>query len=240
MFGDQIDNQIKEYAIACFPDESCGLIIDSEYHPMKNLHPHKEDNFFVSPHEYPLDGSLQAVVHSHTRVKRNIPSWVDVQGQINTAVTWGLVSVTEDLNTSEVLWWGKDVPIPPLIGRPFRLGPSGSDGAGDCFALVRDYFKLERGIDIQDHARDEAWERKGTENFYIQKFESWGFERIPKEMIEPGDGCLIQFPREKIPKHAAIYVGNGLILHHRRNCLSGREPITRYQEYITCWLRYVG
>ena len=37
---------------------------------------------------------------------------------------------------------------PPLIGREFRHGASGSDDKGDCYALIKDWYFLEKGVKI--------------------------------------------------------------------------------------------
>lgn len=87
--------------------------------------------------------------------------------------------------------------------------------------MVRDYFELERGIVLPDFERNELWWERG-ENLYLENFKRAGFSEVPVEELAPGDGILFQV-RAPVINHAAIYLGDDIILHHVMNRLSRRD-----------------
>ena len=124
---------IREDAIERYPHEACGLIVDSVYRPYRNLHPEPETAFRISPQAWVAAskrGEIQAVVHSHVNGSAE-PSAADIQGQIDSNVPWVIV-LTDGEVAGDPWAWGDALEPPPLIGRQFRHGPSGTDGKGDC------------------------------------------------------------------------------------------------------------
>lgn len=234
---DHLTEQIQAHALSVWPEESCGLVIDGAYHPKQNIASNPLDAWAIDRKEYPLNGQLQAIVHSHPRGNL-APSKRDMEQQISSGVPWGLVAISSDRHPSNVLWWGNGISVPPLIGRDYRHGPSGSDGRGDCYALIRDYYQTERGITIPEYPRDLDSFAKG-ENLYEDNFSAAGFERVNSRDLQPGDVVLAQI-RCQVTNHGGIYVGKGLWLHHLMDRPSRRDPIVRYQSFITHVLRYRG
>lgn len=245
IFSFEIEETIRDHAAMCYPEESCGFIINGMYVPKINHAPSGE--FIIPPEEWPLDGTvIQAVIHSHPKGSTT-PSRVDMQGQIQTGVTWGIISLELDPDTGEfhfsnIMYWGPMVETPPLIGRPFRHGPSGSDGAGDCFALVKDYYKT-KGIEVPEFPRDAEWWSNGGD-MYRDNFDQVGFKRISEYELQEGDAFLCQI-MSPVPNHAGIFLNNpedgiAVILHHLMNRLSRREPANIYRHCITHILRYDG
>lgn len=259
---------IKQHAIDCWPKESCGLIINGEYHPKTNTwvpdpdKPEEKEGFDIPAEEYPLDG-YDALIHSHPyECIINDPDWTseeqhnniltpskfDMEYQISSAKPWGIVSVGKDssdqLVTSEILFFGDSLEPPPLLQRPFRSGPSGSDGRGDCYALIRDWYKIERGIRIKEFPRDHLWytEKEHAGNMYLENFENAGFVRISFDELEIGDVILmsVRSLEPGMVNHGGVYIGNGLILHHLQRRCSLRDPFMRWQKHITHYLRYEG
>ena len=240
MYPREVENQFKEYAKAEYPLEACGFVLyqngEHVFAPKKNISGNPKNEFEIDPLEYPLDGSLVAVVHSHPNGKRE-PSKSDMEGQLATNVAWGIV-VTAPEFVSEILWWGRGVQTPGLMARPFRHGPSGSDGGGDCYALIKDWYLLNRNIQLPEFPRTPDWWENG-ESMYVDGFKSAGFEQISESEIVPGDVFLSQV-RSKVPNHGGIYLGAGLVFHHLHNRLSKRDTLPRWKKYVTCWLHYVG
>lgn len=235
-----VEADAKSHAISEYPKESCGVVIDGQYIPCENVADDPLGKFAISPASYPLDRPLQAVIHSHPDGKLE-PTKSDMQGQLDSDVPWGLLTVNVDGVTSKVIWWGDGVPIPPLKGRPFRWGPSGSDGGGDCYALIKDWYKVERNIDLPEYPRSFAWWENG-EAMYLENFAAAGFREITQREMEVGDIVLMKLPAKMpTPNHAAIYLGptQGM-LHHVQNRLSRQENITPWLKNITHFLRYEG
>lgn len=234
---------IKADAVARYPEEACGLIINDEYVPKRNTHESPKDFFRIDRDDYPTNGSLQAVVHSHPDAKKGVePSIEDMHGQLAAGIPWGLVSVWKDA-ISEVMFWGDGLPVPDLIGRQFRSGPSGTDGRGDCYAMLRDFYRTEMGFIIKEYPRDDTWwathDREQQGDMYRENFADAGFKQIDESELQYGD-CLLMAIRANKPNHAAIYLGNGLMLHHLAHRLSRREPANPYKRMITHYLRYDG
>jgi len=236
MFHPDIIQAFKTHALSEYPREACGFVVDGKFLAKQNVSADPYRTFEIAAAEYPLDKELQAVLHSHPDGRLE-PSASDIQGQLDTAVPWGLVTV-QNGQVSEPLFWGPGVPIPPLVGRKFRSGPSGSDGMGDCYALIRDYYRLEKGIELKDYPRDEDWYSQG-QNLYLDHFADCGWARITEKEMQPGDVFLMQI-RSPVPNHGGIYLGKGLGLHHLVQALSRHENISRYRKLITHFMRYVG
>lgn len=58
----------KQHAIEQAPKESCGIVVNDEYHPCTNISDTPEDNFAIHPKDFlkaRLKGKLQYIVHSH-------------------------------------------------------------------------------------------------------------------------------------------------------------------------------
>ncbi|PHM45224.1 peptidase P60 [Xenorhabdus miraniensis] len=120
--------------------------------------------------------------------------------------------------------------IKPLLGRPFV------HGIWDCFSIVRDWYQLERGIEIPNFARSDGWWNRG-ENLYLKNYASAGFVECSDE-LQVGDVIIMQVQANE-PNHAGVYIGEGLMLHHMYGQLSNRVPYDGYwQERTIKILRY--
>jgi len=84
---------------------------------------------------------------------------------------------------------------------------------------------------------DEWWKR--GENLYLDNFASVGFVAIDAADIEAGD-CFLMQVASSVPNHAAVYLDDGLILHHLQGRLSSRDVYGGYWQKITTHtLRYI-
>jgi len=236
MFKDAVD-QFKEYAKLMYPAEACGYVVDDEFVPCRNISSSPQHHFEISPTEYPVDG-LQAVLHSHTNGNKS-PSKEDMEGQVRSAKPWGISTVSDSGIVSDPIWWGNGIEIPPIKNRPYRWGPSGSDGAGDCYALIKDWYKLEKDIDLPEFPRQWDDYQHPEWNMYLDNFKSAGFEEVYQDEAERGDVILMKIPvMMEWPNHAGIYLGptEGMI-HHLINRPSNQESVTRWVKNITHFLR---
>lgn len=155
-----------------------------------------------------MQGEIVALVHSHPG---GLPwlSEADRRLQIKSALSWWLVCRGEI---------HKFRCVPHLTGRRFEHGVT------DCYTLFRDAYHLA-GIDMPDFEREDDWWRNG-QNLYLDNMEATGFYRISLPSAQPGDILLCCFGAS-VANHAAIYCGNGELLHHLPEQLSKRE---RYSE----------
>ncbi len=107
--------------------------------------------------------------------------------------------------------------VPHLTGRCFEHGVT------DCYTLFRDAYHLA-GIEMPDFHRGDDWWRNG-QNLYLDNMEATGFYRVALTEAQPGDVLLCCFGAS-VPNHAAIYCGDGGLLHHIPEQLSKRERYT--------------
>jgi proteasome lid subunit RPN8/RPN11 len=230
---------IQAHALATYPEEACGVIKDGQYVRCRNVAAAPRLSFRIAARRLASLMPVEAIVHSHPDGPDS-PTADDMRQQIATAVPWIIVS-TDGRNCTEPFIFGDGGPVPPLVGRGFRHGVT------DCYALIRDAFRIERTILLPEFPREwEWWLQDG--DLYRDGFAEAGFRRLKEnESPQPWDVFLAQTPRSSVPNHGGIYVGDGLILHHLTarhpvdpTRLSAREPGSRWQAHVTHWLRYQG
>ncbi len=237
MFAPAVLDAIQQDAIRRYPEESCGAVTPHGYLPLDNFAEDKRRQFDCSRacDELQIAGELLAVVHSHPDGPAG-PSAHDIASQRSMDLPWGLV-MSDGTVASRPFFWGDSLTPPPLLGREFRHGPSGTDGRGDCGALIRDWFRLERGLLIPDFPRDDEWWKAGKD-LYAQHFSEAGFVLANREDPRLGDVALIQFRSKDVANHGGIYVGGGLLLNNLEGRLSREEPILGWAKHVRLWLRH--
>lgn len=252
----------RQHAQIEAPNESVGIVIDDgEYVPLANVHHDPVNAFAISvDDEEKYADQIKAVIHSHCIPARQYgahdgplmagPSIADMTQQAVMGCPWGLVTVIDKTSHECVLWWGDGVPVAPLVGRPFVTGIYDCYSAGrdayrtDAFGFVKERWGVD-AIELPDFPRNATWwidrDENGNprvpQNLFLDNFMAAGFKQISRDDLLPGDGLLMQYGAS-IVNHAAIYLGNGEIFHHLRGRLSRREPVSRWVEYTTNYLRY--
>lgn len=225
-----IKEAILTHAEKEFPRECCGVIIlvkgRQKYIPCRNTSI-TNDNFSIAPEDWAAaedKGDITAVVHSHCNIPPE-PSQADLVGCEKSGLPWIIVSWPL-VQFNEILPTGYEA---PLIGREF------CHGVLDCYALVRDYYKQEVHIDLPDFMREDEWWLK-NQNLYLDNFEKADFVRV--DNLQPNDGILMQVMSD-VPNHAAVYLGNNLLLHHVMQRLSCREVYGGYwHKHTYCIVRH--
>lgn len=257
---DDLHAEMQAHALAVWPEEACGLVLQAQhgpargqtlYLPCQNVSPTPRETFRISP-ELMAESwdKVLAVFHSHTDLDSEAPSKADMQAQIDSALPWGLCA-TDGKSATKPYFWGPGVAIPPLIGRGFRHGPSGSDGRGDCWALCSDFYKQAFALEIAEVPRSPNWWLDTREDLCRQAYAERGFSIVHTGSDFPGDDVAVGdlffiATSGRVPHHCAVYQGNGLILTHwgsdgrdaRRERRSIAEPLTRWRRYVTHQLRH--
>ena len=237
-----LQTEIQQYMISKFPHEACGLIVDGAFVPIENIHPDPALHFEMPGETLALYPNAQAAIHSHTN-GRIEPTIADMESQISCGLPFGLMTCNEEAAT-KIYLWGDQLTPPPLIGRQFRSGPSGTDNKGDCYAIIRDYYRLEKNIMLAEFPRDFKWWSNpdaNDKNMYLEGFAKAGFVEISQSEIEPGDVILMRVASPtKQPNHGAVYIGNNQILHHVQDRLSRRDLVNSFLKMSTHYLRYNG
>jgi proteasome lid subunit RPN8/RPN11 len=221
---------VRIHAEAEAPREACGLAVREEpdhqltYFACKNL-ARETEHFVIDPTGYARcedAGEIVAIVHSHV-FEPPEPSMADLTGIEASGLPWLIVN-------HPVGTWCVTGPsgfVAPLTGRPFV------HRVHDCYSLVRDYYAT-LGIHLNDYTRSWGWwEGANGPDLYRQNFEVEGFVQIAssfedaRHALRASDLVLmnIRAPREN---HMAVYLGDGVLLHHLIGQLSRREA---YQEF---------
>lgn len=238
MFGAEVDAAVKAHALAEYPREACGLVIDGSFVPFANVlrDPHDVltdpySHFQLPAGAWPTDGrKVQAVVHSHCAPwHMRQPSGSDAAGQIETDVPWGIV-LCDGKECTDILWWGDFRLDDPLIGAQYMWIVS------DCWSVIRRWHWQKRGVKRPDFPRDyEAF--RGGESLFLQWCEAAGLEPIQEHEIADGDVVFMAI-RSSVPNHCAVICDGGLMLHHLPDRLSCREPFGRWRRLKTHQFRF--
>lgn len=239
---------IAQHAIAEYPRECCGLVVvragEEVYVQCRNLAEKPTEHFVMSPQDYAVaedSGQVVAVVHSHPGAAAR-PSMTDKATCETSGIdTWFIVAlgVQGDGSIAVDDWceFGPSGYMPPLLGREF------SHGTLDCFTLIRDYYRIERGVTLPDFPRVDKWWEDGASNLYIDNYEKAGFTNLGPD-VEPqeGDVLLMQIrSKNGVPNHAGVFLKGGILLHHMYGQLSGRTVWGgMWAQCLRGVLRYVG
>ncbi len=220
MLNLQLKNEIRDYARNNIGAEICGLIIlsNNEYKVFKcrNISYYHEDSSIISPIDFvkaERQGKIVAQFHS--------------QENENTSITDNLTAFNHNLY-SIIYSWKVDqfyIILPELKGYLFK---DFNIGINDCFTLVRDYYKEELDILIENYSRNENWYIENPTYIYDCFKKNGQFIEINKNDIRKND--IILFGKDGNIGHLAIYQGKNLILHHPRNSKSVIEDMNHLWE----------
>lgn len=242
MFEPRVLDAIQRHALSTWPQECCGVVTSAGYEPLANLHETPETNFRLAPEidERVAAGEILAVVHSHPLLSPDEPTWpsmADQQQQLAMGIPWGLCVVRNPEWAELPFFWGEGIPAQALMPRDFRWGPTGSDGKGDCFALLRDYYRQHLGLEIADVPRHADWINDDGPNLYLEGIRQAGFTPIAMDELREHDAILMALLSSGRPNHAGIYLGNGFILHHLQNRMATREGFHHWRRGAVMYLR---
>lgn len=206
----------EAHAREAAPQEACGLFAvvrgREQYIRCRNIALAPEVNFAIDPLDWARvedRGQITAVFHSHPSTSAT-PTPADRAACDQLGMPWRVFSpVASQWFTMLPAGWRE-----PLEGRDWRWGEA------DCWSLVRDWFWLERRIELPD------WQRPSVAEFVAAPmfdgcWREAGFTEAADE-IQIGD-CIL-FDRRGIGSdHVAVYVGDSMILHHVVGEKSRRE-----------------
>lgn len=96
-----------------------------------------------------------------------------------------------------------------LVHRPFLFG------VRDCYAIVRDFYRINFDMELIDFARPKDWQ-SDNHDLIRRCYERDGFEMITDwkaKDLRPGD-ILCMAIGESCPNHLAVFVGDNKVVHH--------------------------
>lgn len=221
----KLSNAVKDKIIAHAteqaPKECCGLLVISngkqKYIPCKNLGV-GTDNFVLDPIDYDkadTAGEIVAVIHSHPNMSAK-PSQADLVACEASGLPWFI------LGYPSMVWEYLEPNgyVAPLVGRQW------THGILDCYSIIKDWYMQEQCIELPDFERFDEWWLKG-QNLYLDNILKVGFKPINQDQLQKGDVILMAIG-SSVPNHGALYLGDGIILHHIQNRLSTREVFGGY------------
>lgn len=228
---------INVHAERDYPAESCGLVVivkgRERYIACANT-ARGTEHFILSGEDFSAAedlGAVAAVVHSHPDVPAQ-PSQADMVSCEASGLPWHIVRVDMVGGAAQA---GELVTIEPTGYRAPLVGRNFAHGVLDCYQLIVDWYREERDIKLMQFSRADGWWDDGTSDLYTDGFPRAGFVRLA-DGVEPqrGDVILMQIrSRNGVPNHAAIYLGDGLMLHHLHGRLSSRDVYGGYYQEVT-------
>lgn len=222
LLGARLLRELQEHAAEEAPRECCGLLVHSAeldklyYLRSRNLHtgPEGHDTFILDPDSWTAAdhiGEVIAVVHSHPNASAN-PSMADRVQCERSGLPWLIVGTPSGV----VVELGPSGWQAPLEGREFAFGVL------DCYTLVQDWYLRTWGLELPDFEREDGfWER--GQHLYRDGLAQAGFMVVDTTEPQPGDGLLMRVMSPDIDNHAAVYLGEGFMLHHLYGQPSRRE-----------------
>lgn len=235
MMKPKTQDAIHAHALEDYPREACGVIVvrkgREQYVRCRNLAAEVGEHFVLSPDDYANAdeaGEITAIVHSHPNVPAR-PSEADRVGCERSELPWVIVSVMPGPVVADTQIIEPSGYEAPLVGRTW------AHGVLDCWALCRDWYARERGVQLPDPPRADGWWDDGVSDLYgNDAMVAAGFTKIDLKDIAAGDLILMQIrSRNLVPNHAAVYLGDGLILHHLHERLSSRDVYGGWWQEIT-------
>jgi len=220
---EKLMNEIRAHVSAEYPNEACGLIVETgtgqRFIPCRNVAEKSADTFTLSPDDYLSAaelGEVIMVIHSHPDVVQLVPSEMDRIQCDHSGVEWGIMSWPD----------GDFCTISPrgdreLAGRRWVLGHA------DCWSLIMDYYRMEHGIIVRNYSVDREWWVDGKENLYDDNWQAEGFVEIDASGMRAGDMIMMRV-QAPVTNHAAIYLGDNIMVHHMFGNLSARVPYGKY------------
>jgi len=239
-------NQLTSHAIASVPNECCGYIYrdvfdglrqrtsnELKYYPATNIHQSPTTDFAIDAIDYinaDRLGDVIALFHSHTDASPENGKLDFSPCDRIACEESGLVWVLCVMPQQEIKIMRPSGYIAPLIGREFVYGVS------DCYALVRDAFKM---IDIQlnDYPRGESVDEFENPDWdmFDKHFANEGFIVIDKYgALQKYDVLLMQIQSTKINHIGLMWeCDRNLFIHHLRDRLSEESVYGGYWERCT-------
>ena len=213
-------NDFIKYAENYSPNEACGLfaIIEGKekFWPCKNLAESKHQFFIIDPDDWAScedAGEILGVVHSHP-VGDSTPSDADKASCEHLGFPYYIYSVKhKSWNKLEPSGWK----TPSLIGRKWIWGKH------DCWSVISDWYYETKNIKLIEWKRPKTIKEHAKNPEFEKALPILGFKKYSStSKLETGDVLLFEGRKDSY-NHAALYLGDMIILHHSINKLSCRE-----------------
>ena len=244
---DEAKNEFSNHVLKEYPTEACGLLVDNEFLPCTNIHNNPEHGFLIDPADVirlTKNRTLQAVLHSHPYRSTDrfedgfcpeFPSQRDMEVSNEYQIPFGIAS-SDGSGISRLVWFNDDE-IQPILGRKFVWGSS------DCFCLVRDWYRLNKGISFLNVPRSFGWwNQKDAEPIFELWFPKLGFYEIPKHEATIGDVVLMRLGdrySNGVINHCGVISNHNELTHQANgNSYSQATRLDKWNRSIAKYIRY--
>jgi proteasome lid subunit RPN8/RPN11 len=224
MISAEILEAVKSHANSSPKREVCGVVTSyrrrNKYVPCRNVAENNE-HFVIDPVDYAAAedaGQIIAIVHSHVNVNP-APSQADLIGIERTNLPWLIVNTPINSYTFTL----PSGYFAPYVGREFVHGIT------DCYSIWRDYYSRELGIEMIDYERGFEWWLKG-DDLYEDNYRAAGFVEVTD--LKKHDIILMKVA-SPVQNHAAIYIGDNIILQHITGKISSKDVYGGYWRKVT-------
>lgn len=232
------------------PAQEVGGVIEKKgkgfiYVPRPNVHKSPADEIAfdaeTSARIFSKRSNVVAYVHTHPNGPA-FPSVTDQKMQLEVGKPSVIASREPSTGALEVFSFGDHMLDAPLMGRIFKHYVT------DCYEALRSWVWQNEGVKLDSFPRDDRWWNEETKNddLYEKNFASQGYREFTPDFNNPlsplhpriGDVILMQLDARVI-NHAAVYVGENKIYHHRMNKKSGENAIGYLidNHFVRKWLR---
>lgn len=206
------------------PQECCGFVVNGEVVPCLNVSPLPLEQFTIAAEDYVRAsalGEIEAVYHSHVEGVRGF-SLPDIAACKQSNLPWIVFH-----ERSGDFFYADPTGSAPYEGRQWVYG------IHDCYAILRDFYKREFCIELDDFDRgeEEEWESKSW-TMFVDNYSQQGFYEIERPERK-GDFLLMQIGAPS-PNHAGVLTGeDNCFYHHLMGRLSEKSVYGGYWAKVT-------
>lgn len=224
MISFSVKQAIAGEARKASPEECCGFVVNGAIVPCRNTSPTPVDHFTIAAEDYARAsamGEIEAVYHSHVDGAKGF-SLPDIAACKQSNLPWIVFHAP-----SADFFYADPTGNAPYVGRQWIYGIQ------DCYAILRDFYKREFGIQLDDFERGEEneWESKDW-TMFVDNYSQQGFYEIEKPERK-GDFLLMQSGAPS-PNHAGVISGeDNCFYHHLMGRLSEKSVYGGYWAKIT-------
>lgn len=226
MISGEAKREIVRLSNEALPNEACGFIVDGKVVACNNAHESPSSNFRITAEEYAKAeklGTIEAVFHSHGPGYPAHFSPADVKMCKQQNLPWVLYHTEKAKFT-----YANPCEDAPYLERQWVYGIT------DCYALVRDFYRREFAIVLDDFERGEEleWESRDWQMFG-RNYKKQGFYEVDKP-TQKGDILLMQIDAP-FPNHVGVMSGDGMLFyHHLMDRLSQASIWGGFWEHSCC------
>lgn len=229
---EKIKQDIKTHALVDKPRECCGFVLYNEgkdrfeTFKCKNIANNPVNFVEVDSREYLLAKDLGDIIYFyHSHRDKNKLSAIDEKERLFNQLDY----LIYDINSDEFIVNKKETRFNSYLGRKFKIGKT------DCYNLIVDFYREELKIVIPNilPERKTNW-FKDSKNYILENLNKTNFVIMGDKSLKQND--LIVMDYGNFRWHFAIYLGDGLILHHPRN---SESQIEEYKENLKQITKYI-